>query len=55
MFRFKDKGINGNPSISKEIYDKLLDQRMNEVLEMSREINFNNLIYHFLKKDLDQN
>ena len=36
-----------NPSISKEIYDKLLDERTDEILEMSREINYNNLGYNF--------
>ena len=33
--------------ISKEIYDKLLDERMDEILAMREEINFNGLIYHF--------
>ena len=36
-----------NPSISKEIYDKILDKRMDEILQMSREINYNNLVYSF--------
>ena len=36
-----------NPSISKEIYDKLLDERTDEILEMTREINYNNLGYNF--------
>ena len=47
----KTKIINGkldnNPPINKEIYDKTLEKRMNEILEMSREINYNNLVYDF--------
>ena len=38
---------NNKPIISNEIDDKLLDERMNVILEMSREINFNNLIDRF--------
>ena len=38
---------NNKPSISKDIYNKILEERMDEILEMSREINFNNLSYHF--------
>ena len=38
---------NNKPLITKEIYDKILDERMDEIIELSREINFNNLIYHF--------
>ena len=44
----KPKAIESEPTnkplISKEIYDKLLDERMDEILEISREINFNNSI-----------
>ena len=47
----KTKAINSksndSPSISKDIYDELLDERMDEIPEMSREIDFNNLIYNF--------
>ena len=39
---------NNKPLISKEIYDKILDKRMDEIIEMSKEINFDNLIYHFI-------
>ena len=35
------------PLINKGIYDKKLDERMDEILEISREINHNNLVYHF--------
>ena len=38
---------NNEPLITTEIFDKILDERMDEIIEMSREINFNNLIYHF--------
>ena len=41
-----DKSDN-NPTISKEIYDKILEERMNEILEMSREIDYYNLVYKF--------
>ena len=36
-----------SPSISKEIYDKLLDERIDEILEMRREIDYYNLVYKF--------
>ena len=32
--------------ITKEIYDTILE-RMDEIIEMSREINYNNLAYNF--------
>ena len=35
---------NNNTHISKEIYDQILEERMDEI---SREINYNNLIYNF--------
>ena len=38
---------NNKPLITKGIYDKILDEIMDEVLDMSREINYNNLVYHF--------
>ena len=38
---------NNKPVITKEIYDKILEERMDEILEMSREINYNNLVYNF--------
>ena len=34
-------------SIAKEIYDELLEGRMDEILEMSKEINYSWLIYDF--------
>ena len=48
---FKTKSVEGksndNSSNSKEIYDKVLEERMDEILEMSREINYSNLVYDF--------
>ena len=38
---------NNKQSISKDIYNKILEKRMDEILEMSRKINFNSLIYKF--------
>ena len=34
-----------NTPISKEIYIKILQERMNEILKMSREINYSSLLY----------
>ena len=42
-----ESGSNNKPVITKEIYDKILEERMDEILEMSREINDSNLIYDF--------
>ena len=36
-----------NTHISKEIYDEILEKRMDEILEMSRKINYSNLVYDF--------
>ena len=38
---------NNKPVITKVIYDKILEKRMDEILEMSREINYNKLVYNF--------
>ena len=47
----KTKAIEGksndNSSNSKEIYDKILEEIMHEILKMSREINYNNSVYVF--------
>ena len=49
--RFKPKGetkaVEDKHWISKEIYDKTLEEKMDEILEMSREINYNKLVYDF--------
>ena len=42
-----ESGSNNKPVITKEIYDKILEERMDEILEMSREINYSNLVYEF--------
>ena len=36
-----------NTPICKEIYDEILEERMDEILKMSREINYSNLVYDF--------
>ena len=36
-----------NIPISKEIYGEILEERMAEILKMSREINYSNLVYDF--------
>ena len=41
------KSDDDNTPSSKEIYDELLEERRGEVLEMSREINYSNLVYDF--------
>ena len=33
--------------MTQEFYDKLLEERMGEILEMSNKIDFDNLIYNF--------
>ena len=39
------KSDDDNTLISKEIYDDILEERMDEILKMSREINYSNLVY----------
>ena len=41
------KSGDNNTPISKEIYDEILEGRMDEILEMIREINYYNLFYNF--------
>ena len=41
-----DKSDNSS-SISKEIYDGLIEERMGEILEIGREIKYNKLVYDF--------
>ena len=36
-----------NTPICKEIYDEILEERMDEILKMSREINYSSLVYDF--------
>ena len=43
-----ESGSNDNkPIITKEIYNKILEERMDKILEMSKEIDYSNLVYHF--------
>ena len=41
------KSDDDNTPISKEIYDEILEERMNEKLKISKEINYGNLVYDF--------
>ena len=36
-------------TISKKIYNEILEERMHEIIKMSREINYSNLVYEFAK------
>ena len=40
-------GSNDKPIITQEIYDKILEERMEEILEMSIKIDYGQLIYNF--------
>ena len=42
-----ESGSNNKPVITKEIYDKILEERVNEILKMRDKIDFNNLTYNF--------
>ena len=42
-----ESGSNNKSTIIKEIYDKILEERMDEILEMSRKIDYSNLTYVF--------
>ena len=41
------KSDDDNTFISKEIYDEILEKRLDEILEMSRGIDYSNLVYDF--------
>ena len=41
------KSDDDNTLISKEIYDEIIEERMDEILKMSREISYTNLVYAF--------
>ena len=41
------KSDDDNTPISKEIYDEILEERMDKTLEISRKINYSNLVYVF--------
>ena len=38
---------NNNPPISKDIYDKMSEERIDKILEMSKQINHYNFVYEF--------
>ena len=38
---------NNKPIITQDIYDEVLEERMDEILKMSRKINYSNLVYDF--------
>ena len=40
-------GPNNKPVITQEFYDKILEERMDEILEMRNKIDFDKLIYNF--------
>ena len=40
-------GSNNKPVITKEIYDKIFEERMDEILKMREKIDFSNLTYNF--------
>ena len=42
-----ESGSNNKSTIIKEIYDKILEERMDEILEMSRKVDYSNLTYIF--------
>ena len=41
------KSDDGNASISEKTYDEILEERMEEILKMSKEINYGKLVYDF--------
>ena len=42
-----ESGSNNKPVITQEIYDKILEERMDEILKMKDKIDFDNLTYNF--------
>ena len=42
-----ESGSNNKPVITQEIFDKILEERMDETLKMSDKIDFDKLIYNF--------
>ena len=45
--KIQTKPIVGKPSIETEIYDRILDKRVDEIQKISEETDYNKLIYHF--------
>ena len=50
-----ESGSNNKPVINKEICDKILEERMEEILKMRDKIDFSNLIYDFKGKTASVN
>ena len=46
----KSRSNDNNPTITKEIYDEILEERMDEILKMRDKIDFKNLTYNFKGK-----
>ena len=44
---YKSDDDNDKTSTSKEIYDETLEERIDEIVKMSREISYVNLVYDF--------
>ena len=44
---YKSDDDNDKTSISKEIYNEILEERIDEILQMSKEISNCDLVYHF--------
>ena len=42
-----ESGSNNKPVITKEIYDEILNERIDEIIKMSKEIIYSRLIYDF--------
>ena len=40
-------GSNNKPAITRELYNKILEERIDEILKMSKEISYGNLVYDF--------
>ena len=47
VITYKSDDDNNDATISKKIYNEILKERMDEILKMSKEINYSNLVYDF--------
>ena len=47
LYKLDDDDDDNDTTISKKIYPEILEERMDEILKMSREINYSNLVYDF--------
>ena len=46
-YKSDDDDDDNNTPISKKMYNEILEERLDEILKMSREINYSNLVYDF--------